>query len=216
MASATVTSVGDRFLGIDRRTIGPSLLVLALAVWMGVVLPLVDGRTSYRHEIHEGAVVAVADGITLVPASGWNLASGTLVGHSRSPVGATARTELVEGSVHFTVQAAPFSGTASALLTRVDQIDADLNHAKGAAVSTTDRYGVTTTQGTVGVAEDFVGVSRQGSVVAFVLPSPAASGGPAGRPTREGVEVVVAGPKGTISRHRDQIVAMIRSVRTAS
>jgi hypothetical protein len=111
--------------------------------------------------------------------------------------------------VSFEVRAAPFNGTPSALLTRVNEINADLEHARGSGSATTGRYVVTTRQGVAGVAEDFVGVDRQGSIVAFVFRSP-------GQPTGEGVEIVVSGPKGAIARRRDDIVAMITSIRTAS
>jgi hypothetical protein len=102
------------------------------------------------------------------------------------------------------------------LLTRINKIDADLHHARSRAAETTARYAVTTRQGVVGVAEDFVGVARQGSVVAFIFKSLAHSKPSQGRqPTREGVEVVVSGPPDALSRNRDDIVAMIRSIRVA-
>jgi hypothetical protein len=203
-----VTSAGRRVAGIDRGTVKPALLVLALAVLMGIVLPSIDNETAYRDEVHSGDLAEVAGGITLVPTPGWDLASGALVGDTRSPVGSTATTQLVDGSVSLEVRAAPFEGTPSALLTRVNQINDDLDHARGSVAATTSRYVVTTRQGVVGVAEDFVGVDKQGSIVAFVF-------GSRGQSTGEGVEIVVSGPKGPISRRRDDIVAMIRSIRTA-
>jgi hypothetical protein len=98
------------------------------------------------------------------------------------------------------------------LLARINKINPDLHHARGRAAGTTDRYAVRTRQGVVGLAEDFVGVARQGSVVAFVF----RSRGQSVRSQGEGVEIVAAGPTGAISRRRDDIVAMIRSIRTAS
>ena len=203
----TVASDRPRIAGIDRRTVLPALLVLALALLLSVVLPSIDSQTAYRDEIHKGDVVEIADGITLVPTPGWDLAGGALAGRTRSPVGTTATTQLVDGSVSFVVQAAPFAGTPSALVTRVNEINDKLEHARGSG-SATDRYPVTTRQGVVGVAEDFVGVENQGSVVAFVF----GSRGPSGR---EGVEIVVSGPKGSVSRRRDDIATMIRSLRAA-
>ena len=150
-----------------------------------------------------------------MPTPGWDLASGALVGDTRSPVGSTATTQLVDGSVSLEVRAAPFEGTPSALLTRVNEINDDLDHARGSVAATTGRYVVTTRQGVVGVAEDFVGVDKQGSIVAFVFPPRTQSTGSHGQSTREGVEIVVSGPKGSMSRRRDDIVAMIRSIRTA-
>jgi hypothetical protein len=92
-ARAQVRSDERRLLGIDRRTAGPALLVLGLAVVMSVVLPSIDSETAYREQLHRGNIVAIADGITLVPGPGWGLASGALVGEARSPVGSTATTE---------------------------------------------------------------------------------------------------------------------------
>jgi hypothetical protein len=210
----TATSDARRSAGIDRRTVGPALLVLALAVLMSVVLPSIDGATSHRDQIDKGDVAEIADGLTLVPATGWDLATGALVGHTRSPVGTTATTEVVDGSVELQVQTAPFEGTPSALLTRVNKIDDDLERVQGSAATTTRRYAVRTRQGAIGVAEDFVGVHKQGTTVAFVFRTRGQSSSQ-GEATREGVVVVAAGPKGPISRQRDDIVAMIRSIRTA-
>jgi hypothetical protein len=204
-AATTVTSTEAHSTGIDRQTVVPALLVLALAVLMSVVLPSIDSKTDYRDEVHKGDVAQVADGITMVPTPGWNLAAGALVGRARTTVGSTASTQLVNGSVEFNVQAAPFAGTPSALLRRVNKIRADLGRARAA----TDRYSVRTRQGAVGVAEDFAGVNRQGTIAAFVFRSRRQS-------SREGVEVVVSGPTGAMSRRRDDIVAMIRSIRMGS
>jgi hypothetical protein len=204
----TGESQRGRCAGLDRATVKPSLLVLALAVLMSVVLPSIDRAAPYRHPIHRGDTAEVADGITFVPTAGWDLATGALVGHTRSLLGNTATTELVDGSVNLDVQAAPFTGTPSALLERVRKISAQLNHTRGSGTATPS-YTVTTRQGAIGVGQDFVGISRQGSVVAFVFRL-------RGQNTGEGVEVVVSGPNGTISRRRDDVIAMIRSIRTAS
>src|SRR5581483_4392338 len=205
-----------RLLGLEVRTVGPALLVLVLALLMSVVLPSIDSTTSYRAELRRGDVVRLAAGISLVPTASWDLATGSIVGHARSPVGNTASTELVRGSLRFVVQAAPFEGTPSSLLTRIDEIDRALRRARGRAAETTARYAVTTRQGVVGVAEDFVGMAREGSVIAFVF-EPLGRSAPSQplQRTREGVEVVVSGPPDALSRNRDDIVAMIRSIRVA-
>ena len=183
---------------------------------MSIVLPRINSETEYSDATHKGDVVQLADGIRLVPAAGWNLASGARVGETRSAVGSTASTELVRGDVAFDVQAAPFEGTASALLARIDEINEDLRRARGRAAQTTGRYAVTTHRGVVGVGEDFVSVTRHGSVVAFVFGPAGQSTTSAGQPAGEGVEVVVSGPSGAMSRRRDDIVSMIRSIRTGS
>jgi hypothetical protein len=214
--SATATANVRRRAGIDRHTVGPALLVLALATVMSVALPSIDGATSYREQVDRGDVAELADGLTFVPAVGWDLATGALVDETRSPVGTTATTEVVDGGVELQVQAAPFDGTPSALLTRVKEIEGDLARLQGSAAATTRRYTVRTRQGAVGVAEDFVGAHKQGTVVAFVFPSPVPASGPESQAPGEGVVAVAAGPDGSISRRRDAVVAMIRSIRAGS
>jgi hypothetical protein len=213
---AAVAPDERRVLGLDRRTILPALLVLGLALVEGVLLPSINSSTTYKHQIHKGAVVTLANGITLVPTPGWALATGALAGHTRSQVGSTAQTELVNGGVNLYVQAAPFAGTASALLTRVLAINAHLRHERERAAATTRRYAVTTRQGVAGVAKDFMGVDRQGSVVAFVFRTRAPTGTARSSPARVGIEVVASGPAAEIARRRKDVVSMIRSIRAAS
>jgi hypothetical protein len=210
------THPGERQLGVDPRTIAPALLVLALAAVMSLALPKIDSETTYRNQVREGDIAEIAGGITLAAAPGWDLASGALVGKTRSQVGSTATSELVHGSVTFFVRAAPFTGTPSALLTRINDINHDLNRSRGRDSGMTARYAVKTRQGAVGVAQNFVGVARQGSVVAFVLDAPGQLNGSQQGSIREGVEIVAAGPMEEISRLRDDVVAMIESIRTGS
>jgi hypothetical protein len=175
---------------------------------MSIGLPRLDSETDYSDQIRAGDVVQIADGITFVPAPGWALTTGALVGETHAAVGSTQTTELVHGSATFFVRAAPFAGTPAALLARINQLDADLHGSRARAAGTTRRYSVKTDQGDVGVAEDFAGVAREGTVIAFVFPTRNATGS-----QRVGVEVVAAGPVGEMSRRRDDVVAMIRSIR---
>jgi hypothetical protein len=193
---------------IDASTVKPALLVLAFAILTSVVLPWVNSRAAYRHPIHQGDVAELANGITLPAAPGWDLARGALVGHARTPLGSTASTELVNGSIDLLVRVAPFAGTPRALLARVNAISSKFHHARGASARTAS-YRVTTRQGVVGVGENFAGVTKQGSVIAFVFASRRL-------PAREGVEVLVSGPQDTMARRRGEIVAMITGIRSAS
>jgi hypothetical protein len=216
MAAETTPGSVVRVAGIDRRTVGPALLVLALAGLMSLVFPLLDSRASYRDTVHKGEVAEVAAGITFVPTPGWSLATGAVVGQTRSQVGSTQATEVVDGGVDLSIQAAPFAGSPSDLLTRLNRIDRDLRHARGRTATVTGRYAVTTRQGVVGVGEDFSGATTEGSVVAFVFRTRAVATGSQARPASEGVEIVVAGPRDSMSRQRDAIVAMVRSLRASS
>jgi hypothetical protein len=210
-------SAEPQSLPIEPRTIAPALLVLVLAIVASILLPNLDSRTKYSHQIHKGDVVQIAGGMTLDPAPGWDLASGALVGKTRSALGSSGSSELVHGSVTFFVQIAPFVGTPSTLLTRINKINHDLHRSRGRDAGNTDRYAVTTDQGAVGVAENFVGVARQGTVVAFVIDVRQQQGnGTQPTTVHEGVEIVAAGPMDELSRVRDDVVSMIRSIRTTS
>src|SRR5581483_7445828 len=66
-AHMSVEAGQRRLLGLDLPTIGPALLVLALAGVMSLVLPSIDSRTSYSNAVRRGDVVRLAAGITLVP-----------------------------------------------------------------------------------------------------------------------------------------------------
>jgi hypothetical protein len=193
---------------IDRSTVKPALLVLAFAILTSVVLPWANSRAPYRHAIHRGDIAELANEITLPAAPGWDLASGALVGHARTPVGSTASTELVVGGIDLLVRVAPFAGTPHALLARVKAISSKFHHARGASARTAS-YRVKTRQGAVGVGEDFSGVTKQGSVIVFVFVSRRLA-------AREGVEVLVSGPQDAMLRRRREIVAMINGIRIAS
>jgi hypothetical protein len=87
---------------------------------------------------------------------------------------------------------------------------------RGSATTTTRPYEVTTRQGAVGLAEDFAGLHKQGTIVVFVLDTPAQATGSDGEPTAEGVKIVASGARGSIARRRDEIVRMIRSLQVTS
>ena len=212
----TATCEARRSAGVDRRTVGPALLVLALAVLMSVVLPSIDSATSYRDQVDKGDVAALADGLTLVPASGWDLATGALVGHTRSPVGTMSTTEVVDGSVELQVQAAPFDGTPSALLTRVNKIDSDLAPPAGRRRRAVPPLCRQYAAGGRRCRRGLRGRPQAGDDRRVRVPLPRASTSSDGEPAGEGVTVVAAGLTASISRRRDDIVAMIRSIRTAS
>ena len=67
-AGARVGESGrGRLAGVDRGTVAPSLLVVALAVLLSVVLPSLNAAAPYRHPVRNGDVAELAGGITLVP-----------------------------------------------------------------------------------------------------------------------------------------------------
>ena len=84
--------VEHRILGIDRRTIAPSLAVLAFMVLMAVVVPSIDDSVDYDDPIVAGDVMDLVGGtLTFVPAD--TLASRPTVTSTRraSPAAVTVR-----------------------------------------------------------------------------------------------------------------------------
>jgi len=70
-ANAHRAPYGATLYRIQRQTVKPALLVLALAVLMSVVLPSINSDSPYRHALHRSDIAGLADGITLVPTAGW-------------------------------------------------------------------------------------------------------------------------------------------------
>lgn len=69
---------------IDRQTVKPALLVVALALLMSVVLPLIDSETPYRDALQRGDIVELADRLTLVPCAGERIRYPPLPGDDRA------------------------------------------------------------------------------------------------------------------------------------
>ena len=67
----------QRLFGVDRRTIGPTLTVVALAIVMSVVLPVTNAKVAYDDIVTAGDVVELEGDVTFVPEAGW--------GHIRCP-----------------------------------------------------------------------------------------------------------------------------------
>ncbi|HKI41092.1 MAG TPA: hypothetical protein VKA66_12040, partial [Mycobacterium sp.] len=70
----------QRWFGLDRRTIAPTLTVFALAFVMSVVLPLVNAAIPYRDLIRAGDVMELQGDVTFVPDAGWGITSGVRAG----------------------------------------------------------------------------------------------------------------------------------------
>lgn len=160
--------VDRRWLGLDRRSIAPAFVVLALTMLMVVVLPLVDGGTAYNDEVVAGDVMELEGGITFVPAVGWGVVDG--VRARNRPVSGTypATATVVDGDDAFTVRTAPFDGDAAALLGQIETTTTALESRNGFQF-TSDPIDVTTDDGDRGVAVRFQGPSSDGMIAAFVL-----------------------------------------------
>lgn len=136
--------VEERWFGLERRTIAPTLAVLALALLLIYGLPALNAALPWNNETQAGDVLDLGEGATAVAPVGWQLESGSLVGGE--PAGSVFL--LARGSTQISLQVVDFDGTAAAFLDQVQQ-------ARGSDPTRTQgpRSTVTSDSGLVGVAQ---------------------------------------------------------------
>jgi hypothetical protein len=194
--------VEHRVLGIDRRTIAPSLAVLVFVIVLAIVLPAVDDAVGYDDPVVAGDVMDLAGGtLTFVPAEGWNRIDGSLVGEGPvESVGSVSTVVLKDASV--TISTGEFDGTPDELLDQINELNEGLEDPRGLGAAG-PREAITSASGLTGVAETFTGLDERGVAAAFVTDVDG---------TPVGVEIVVRGSAGSIGDHLEEIATMLDSV----
>jgi len=192
--------VERRFLGFDKATIVPSVVILVFVLALGTWLPNINKLISYDNEAKAGDVLDLGEGIRITPVPGWNIVSGLRV--TDEPVTGRGATEttvtLVNGSVTFQVVRAPFDGTTSELLDQVNRNNELLKDNQGFHV-TSPAATATTSQGDQGLAESYTGTDTEGITAAFILGS-------------QGVKVTAVGPQGVVRDQVNDVATMIDSL----
>jgi hypothetical protein len=193
--------VERRWLGLDKRTIPPALIAIALIAVFAAILPAVDRAIDYDREIEAGDVVDLGSGVTFVPAVGWGFPDGLLV--SDDSVGGTEAVShlsatLIHGGTSFSAITGPFDGTANELLDNILSLN-EAYQSIDTSKYTSDRVTATTNDGVAGIAQGFVGVDVEGVIAAFVIDG-------------VGIEFVVSGPPGSLEENTDAIYRMIGSL----
>jgi hypothetical protein len=201
----TWVPVEHRWFGLDKRTIAPGLIAIALMAVLIVVLPAINEAIEYDRQIQAGDVVNLGAGITFVPAVSWGFPNGLLV--SDQTVGGTEASAnlnatLINGAVEFAATTGPFTGTADELLKQIDKLNEaykSIDTSKAMSAPGT----LTTSTGLTGVGQAFSGVNVEGVIAAFVVDG-------------IGVQFVAHGPQDTLLATIDDIAAMIDSLATAN
>jgi hypothetical protein len=187
--------VEHRWFGFDRRTLGPAVAVLLLALLWAVVLPAIDEAVPQDREVEPGTVLDVGQDVTVVPPVGWGIESGLTV---EDAVPAPPLVEVVSGATRVTVSTVTWDGTLAELLERVNEIHEDSSdpdwHVAGGQTS------VTTDQGVTGISEPFQAGSRVGLVAAFLLGD-------------VGVQFIASSSSTELGQHQREIQAMVASIR---
>ena len=188
----------ERIFGLDRRTLGPTLTVIALAFVMSVVLPFIDATVPYHDIVTAGDVIELKGGVTFVPEVGWGITAGVRAGHGPLD-GEYPDTATVEnGDVKLTVRTAPFDGDADKLLDQIQTTSDALSRGRGVRI-TGQHTTILTEQGKQGALARVTGPQKGGVIAAFVF-------------NGQGVEAEAIGPSEAGTEPTAAVLRMIRSI----
>jgi hypothetical protein len=187
-----------RYFGVDRRTIGPTLTVFALAVAMSVVLPVINAKVPYHDIVKAGDVIQLQGNVTFVPEAGWGITSGVRAGDAPLSGAYPATATVENGALRFKVHTGRFDGDASKLLDQIETTSEALNRGRGVHV-TGEQTTIVTDQGMQGATVRVSGPHTGGVIAAFVFEG-------------RGVEAVATGPSDTGPQPTATVFRMIRSI----
>lgn len=192
--------VERRFLGFDKATIVPTVVILVFVLALGTWLPNINKAISYDNEVKAGDVLDLGEGITITPVVGWNIVNGLRV--TDEPVTGRGANEstvtLVNGGVTFQVVRAPFDGSTAELLDQVNRNNELLKDNQGFHVTSSPAT-ATTSQGDEGLFESYTGTDTEGITAAFIFGS-------------QGVKVTAVGPQGAVRDQANDVATMIDSL----
>jgi hypothetical protein len=188
----------ERWFGLDRRTIAPTLTVFALVIVMSVVLPVINAQVPYRDIVRAGDVMELAGDVTFVPQAGWGITAGVRAGDAPLSGDYPPTATVEDGPLKFTVHTGPFDGDADKLLDQIERTSDALNGGHGVHV-TGPHTTIVTEQGKHGVTARITGPHIDGVIAAFVF-------------GHRGVEAVATGPSDSNPEPTSTVVQMIRSI----
>lgn len=188
----------ERWFGLDRRTIRPTLAVFALAFVMSVVLPIVNAAVPYHDIVKAGDVLELEGKVTFVPEAGWGITSGLRAGHAPLSGEYPATATVEDGAMKFTVRTGLFRGDANQLLTQIETTSEALNRGRGVHVTGAPTT-IVTNQGKQGARVGITGPHTAGIIAAFIFGD-------------RGVEAVATGPSDVGAEPTATVLRMIGSI----
>jgi hypothetical protein len=188
----------ERWFGLDRRTIRPTLAVFALAILMSVVLPVIDATVPYHDIVKAGDVLQLEGNVTFVPQVGWGITEGLRAGHAPLSGEYPATATVEDGAMKFTVRTGQFHGDARQLLDQIETTSEALNRGRGVRVTGAPTT-IVTDQGKLGASVRVTGPHTAGIIAAFVFGT-------------RGVEAVATGPSDAGSESAATVLQMIDSI----
>ncbi|NMM82844.1 hypothetical protein B2J88_00410 [Rhodococcus sp. SRB_17] len=190
--------VDRRWFGLDRATLVPAAIVLAIAIVMSIVIPAINDSVPYDDGVVAGDVMEIEGGVTFIPALGWGITAGVRATDLPTAGSFPPRATLVNGGAMFTVYTAPFAGEANALLEQIKKTSDALATEKSLRVSD-DSTAITTVDGLRGVLTSYSNSNADGVIAAFVVDG-------------KGIEVVSTGPIDVDPTITDDVARMIVSI----
>jgi hypothetical protein len=192
--------VERRWLGLDRATLAPGLIVLIWAVVMIAVVPLIGALLSTDSRARTGDVIGLSGGVVFTPTPGWTVSDGVLT--SDEPLSGFPDSAAVgRDGISMEVKTAPWDGSPAELLTQIRTTTDALNRA-GAAHVVGQPVALQTGNGDRGQAARYRSSDEDGLIAAFVIDG-------------TGVEVTVTGPADVPTHPEEQVAAMLANIRKA-
>jgi hypothetical protein len=188
----------ERWFGLDRRTIRPTLAVFALTFVMSVVLPIVDATVPYHDIARAGDVLELEGDVTFVPEAGWGITSGLRAGHAPLSGEYPATATVEDGAIKFTLRTGQFHGDTDQLLDQIETTSEALNRGRGVHITGAPKT-IVTDQGKQGATVRVIGPHTIGLIAAFMFGA-------------RGVEAVATGPSDAGSEPTATVLRMIRSI----
>jgi hypothetical protein len=188
----------ERWFGLDRRTVRPTLAVFTLAFLMSVVLPVINATVPYHDIVKAGDVLELEGKVTFVPAAGWGITSGLRAGHAPLSGQYPATATVENGAMKFTVRTGLFRGDANQLLDQIKTTSEALNRGRGVRVTGAPTT-IVTNQDKQGATVGITGPHTAGIIAAFVFDG-------------RGVEAVATAPSDSGTEPTATVLRMIRSI----
>jgi hypothetical protein len=188
-----------RFLGLDRRTFLPGLIVIGLYLFWTVLIPAVNEALEYEQTTAAGDVFLISEGLTMEAQEGWGVESGLLSTEKTSSNSKGEPVLLVNGGVSFSVATGPYSGEGLRPLlngikkVRTAAVGDEAFHVVGKV------QGFTTSEGQRGLGQAYSTVEGMGVVAALQY-------------EETGLSITATGPVNQMSDKADEIEAMIDSI----
>ncbi len=187
----------QRWVGLDRRTVVPGLVVLLIAAVLSFVPNIVDGRVAYDDPVRAGEVIELDKGVAFTPVPGWDITDGVRRGDPLAGGAYPPTAGVSDAGVTFELKSADFSGTSEALLDQIRQTQ----RAYGieSPVVEDETVAITTKDGHRGVMARYDGTDVDGVIAAFVG-------------NGVGVQAVAVSPTTHDKRSTGDIAQMIESI----